>query len=103
MSRRAPVRHTCPDIDRCIKWIKSAMQCVELAIEEIETVEGRLDEDSLSETSDNISKAKGLLGEALREMDIDRELEELRNSNSELRDWGHQLAAEIEELERELA
>lgn len=79
------------------------MQCVELAIEEIETVEGRLDEDSLSETSENISKAKGLLGEALREMDIDRELEELRNSNSELRDWGHQLAAEIEELERELA
>ncbi len=89
---RAPVGHTCPDIDNCIKWLKIAKTEIEDAIVEVE--QG----DETNYTYGVISS----LNEALKYIDIEDTLEELRHANSTLRDWGYEVAGELEDLKREL-
>jgi len=68
---REPIKHTCPDIDKYIKWIK------------FEIVKDRdlknMDENQLFDTASSMSSQL--------ESCIDY-LEELRKSNDTLRQWG---------------
>ena len=90
---REPIKHTCPDIDRYIKWIKS------------EIVKDRdlrnMEEKELYDTASSMNSQL--------ESCIDY-LEELRKSNETLRNWGIEEADEvdscknyIEELENKIA
>ena len=101
-SRHAPVRHTCPDIDKCIKWIKDAMSSINSAMNHLDNIDDSYDVDNPNGIPDSVRLAKDELRYAIGMIDFDGVLEELRSSNSELRDWGHDLVAEIEKLESKL-
>lgn len=80
--QREPVKHTCPDIDRYIKYIKAAI------------VEDR-DLKYLKE--DDLRNAASSMASEL--YDCIGYLEELRKSNNELRGWGIEEAERVDELE----
>ncbi len=82
----APVRHTCPDIDKAIKAILSARKALKDALKE-QDVE---DKNYAIECADD-----DLYG-------VDDMLEDLRSSNDALRSWGHDLEKQIEKLEEEV-
>ena len=79
---REPIKHTCPDIDKYIKWIK------------MEIVKDRdlknMDEKELFDVASSMSYK-------LEEC-IDH-LEELRKSNDTLRQWGIEEARNVDDLE----
>lgn len=83
--QREPIKHTCPDIDKYIKWIK------------FEIVKDRdlknMDERELFDAASSMSTQL--------EACIDY-LEELRNSNHTLRMWGIEEAERVDELEEKL-
>lgn len=88
---KAPVGHTCKDIDQCIKWLKICKDNIESAI------------DTLNFSDLEVpGKVMNALDEAHKYCDIEKELEELRDANSALRDWGYELANELEKLKSEL-
>jgi len=82
---REPIKHTCPDIDKYIKWIK------------FEIVKDRdlkiMDEKELFDAASSMSSQL--------ESCIDY-LEELRKSNETLRNWGIEEATRVDDLEYEL-
>lgn len=81
--RHAPVRHTCPDIDKYIKSIKWAM-CRDLS---------KLSESELLNVAETMnSELDDCIGY----------LEELRSSNGKLRDWGHDLVSDLEWQDKEI-
>jgi hypothetical protein len=86
---KAPVNYTCPDIDICIAWLKTSKDHILAAINCIDSEWDAYD-------------LQKHLDEAYKYCDIAKELEELRASNSALRDWGYELANELEKLKREL-
>lgn len=79
---REPIKHTCPDIDKYIKWIKMAI------------VKDRdlknMDENELREAASSMASEL--------ENCIDW-LEELRKSNDTLRSWGIEEAERVDDLE----
>lgn len=79
---REPIKHTCPDIDQYIKWIK------------FEIVKDRdlknMDEKELFDVASSMSSQL--------ESCIDY-LEELRKSNDTLRQWGIEEARNVDDLE----
>lgn len=87
---RAPVGNTCPNIDQCIRWLKISKDNIEVAL------------NTLYNCEDIPRIAIDALDEAHKYCDIEKELEELRSANSALRDWGYELASELEDLKREL-
>lgn len=89
MSMNEPVGHTCPDINNCLKWLKRASESISAAIEQIESLE----------TNDDVSPIIADLRDAANHIDIEGELEQLRDSNSSLRGWGLELAQQIENHE----
>lgn len=82
----APVRHTCPDIDKAIKCIQSARKNISDALK---------DEDIENKDYGIKCADSDLWG-------VDDMLEDLRSDNSALRDWGHDLEKRIQELEEEI-
>lgn len=79
----APIRNTCPDIDRVIKSIQGRIKCLNQI--------GDIDEDSDfesidSELDDTIEFLDGLMDE----------FESIRRSNATLREWGEGLETEQE-------
>lgn len=82
---REPIKHTCPDIDKYIKWIK------------FEIVKDRdlknMDEKELFDAASSMSSQL--------ESCIDY-LEELRKSNETLRNWGIEEATNVDDMEFEL-
>lgn len=98
-SRHAPVRHTCPNIDTIIKWLKQARESLQNISDLVEDMRINFSDVEQDKYSDTFYDIIILIAEAKNYIDIDRELEELRDSNSALRDWGHELVKEIEELE----
>lgn len=78
---REPIKHTCPDIDKYIKSIKSEI----LKDRDLE----RLNESELFDAASSMSS------ELERCIDW---LEELRQSNQTLRNWGISEAEEVDSL-----
>lgn len=82
---REPIKHTCPDIDKYIKWIKG------------EIIKDRdlknMDEKELFDAASSMSSQL--------ESCIDY-LEELRKSNETLRNWGIEESDKVDELEQEI-
>jgi hypothetical protein len=89
---RAPVGNTCPDIDDCIRWLDTAKTEIEFAYMKVEQ----------GDETDYTDKVLESLSEALKYIDISDTLERLRSANSALRDWGYELASELEQLKRDL-
>lgn len=83
---REPIKHTCPDIDKYIKWIKN------------EIVKDRdlrnMDEKELFDVASSMSSQL--------ESCIDY-LEELRMSNETLRNWGIEEAELADDFEEQLS
>lgn len=82
---REPINHTCPDIDRIIKYIKLAM-----------VNDRELKNMSPDELFDTASEMNQQLYECI---DF---LEDMRKSNDTLRKWGVEEAKEVDRLENEL-
>jgi len=83
MHYREPVKFTCPLIDKCIEQIKAA-------------VDKSIDV-SYSRDADTM---EAWIEDTVWLMDkIIETLEELRDSNSKLRDWGSNEASRVDELE----
>lgn len=83
---REPIKHTCPDIDKYIKWIKQAL-----------TTERELGR--LEEAKDLYAAACSMANQL---EDCIGFLEELRQSNSTLREWGIEEAETVDRLSLEL-
>lgn len=76
----APVKHTCPDIDKYIRYIKM-VTCKDRDLK-------NMNEQELYDTAAAMnSELEDCIGY----------LEELRSSNSELRDWGEGLDSELQD------
>jgi len=83
---REPIKHTCPDIDKYIKYIN------------MEIVQDRhlkgMDEKELFDTASSMSsQLESCIGY----------LEELRTSNDTLRQWGIEEASHVDRLEYEVS
>lgn len=98
-SRHAPVRHTCPNIDAIVKWLKQARDSLQNVSDLVEDMRINFSAEERDKYGDTFYDIIETLRDAIDYIDIDRELEELRDSNSALRDWGHDLVKEIEGLE----
>lgn len=98
-SRHAPVRHTCPNIDTVINWLKQARKSIQNVSDLVEDMKINFNDEEREKYGDTFNDINEILRDASNHIDIERELEELRDSNSALRDWGHDLVKEIEELE----
>lgn len=87
MSRRntEPVRHTCPDIDRLQKTIK----------------EIRNDFATFNDTCDISDFISSMENASWELKSISETMEELRASNSSLRDWGNEMYEDAEKMENE--
>ena len=83
---REPIKHTCPDIDKYIKWIKQSLTN--------ERELGRLEE------AKDLYDAACTMANQLEECIV--YLEELRQSNSTLREWGIEEAETVDRLSLEL-
>lgn len=77
----APVKNTCPDINRAIKNVQSAMR---IANDAMKRHEKRSDDwDAYDDIDTELRNLEG-------------ELEDLRNANAALREWGEELTDELE-------
>lgn len=86
MHKREPIKNTCPTIDKCIEDIKRAIE---------KSVDASYSRDT--DTMESwIEDTVWLLGEI---MDV---LEELRNNNATLREWGCSEAHYVDELEEKI-
>lgn len=83
----APVKNTCPDIDRMQKSLKYAIKEAEYAMKRYEM--GQSAQDAMQTSIDEMSTA----------IDV---LEDLRRSNDLLRQWGTEQENRAEQLEEEL-
>lgn len=76
----APVKHTCPNIDKAIKHLKNAYIEIKDAIEDKQTV------NSISFELDTVEEI----------------LEDVRSANHALREWGYELEKANASLESDL-
>lgn len=83
---REPIKHTCPDIDKYIKWIK------------FEIIQDR---DLRNMSEDDLRDSASRMSSTLQ--DCIGYLEELRSSNDTLRKWGIGEAEEVDKLESKLS
>ncbi len=82
----APVKHTCPDINRLIRKSNDAIKWLYDALKE-----------------DDLETVKNIINDAINEIeDIDGLAEDLRSDNQQLREWGEELEDEIEDLKAEI-
>jgi chromosome segregation ATPase len=81
----SPVKFTCPDIDKVIKWITSAMKMAK-------------------DSRKTFPEADDIFHDIYYELEgCDGLLEDLRKANSSLRLWGYELQKEIKEKEEEIS
>lgn len=92
-------KHSCPDIDaakRCLRTVLDEASNIRRQAEFIDSLE---DDDEIVLTRGSIYEIQLSLDEIDRYADLDRELEEIRELNSSLREWGHSLLKQLEEYE----
>lgn len=90
----APVKETCPDINRMQRELRRAISDLRSAVDQVK----RFDDEDASGVAADIDYAADAIASIVR-----GDLEEIRDSNNELRKWGQQLEAEPEEARSELA
>lgn len=83
----APVKHTCPDIDKALKWIKDAIR---------EAEQGQ----RLHDIDDMRESLRWVVNQI---EDIPSTLEDLRKANHLLREWGEGLEDEVNKLENKIS
>lgn len=88
----APVRHTCPKIDDIIKDMHDSYNNLNSALNYIDNYEFDQAIYDIKEVRNIIDKYCGKYSE----------LENLRDDNTSLRDWGHNLENKVEDLEQEI-
>ena len=79
---REPIKHTCPDIDKYIKWIKWEI----VADRNLQNMNEKELFDAASSMASKLDDCMGYL-------------EELRRSNDTLRSWGISEADEVDSLQ----
>jgi len=77
----APVKNTCPDIDKVIKWVKSAIKNAEQWVK------------ITDRNSDENDYFRYIISDI---EDVEGMMEELRSANDSLRSWGEELTNELE-------
>lgn len=82
--KREPIKHTCPDIDKYIRCIKNVIVSDRDLLRSSE-------EELLEAARDMASELENCIGY----------LEELRKSNSTLREWGIEEAEKFDDLEKQ--
>ena len=82
---REPIKHTCPDIDKYIKWIKMTI----VKDRDLKNMDEKELFDAASSMASELDNCIGYL-------------EELRKSNDTLRCWGIEEADRVDELEERL-
>ena len=87
MGTKAPVGYTCNDINDIQKNIKDA-------IDYIKSISNSSDDDDIEYY---IESASDLLNDVIEDM------EDIRNDNASLRDWGDELFDKLEEAEETIA
>lgn len=92
-----PVGNTCPDIDRAIKSLKRAMDAIQGVADDLDAIRVNLTEEEEDKYSDSLYTLIRALEDAKYDIDISGDLELLREANSSLRDWGYDLAKQLEE------
>lgn len=85
---KAPVGHTCPDIDEAIKYVKNI---------------GSTARDGMKSTEKGSDLYELFKDCEWYISDIIGILEQLRAANNELRGWGEEMANRVDELEEEVA
>ena len=88
------IKHTCPDIDKVIKQITTIVKEMEQIADNTESYSADLLQEQIYEWANVLEGiAEG----------SNCDLEALRNSNIELREWAEDMAAKAEMLENELS
>jgi hypothetical protein len=82
---REPIKHTCPDIDKYINWIK-------MSIVKNRDLRNMDEKDLIDAALTMASELESCIGY----------LEELRKSNDTLRCWGIEEAEKVDELESQI-
>ena len=82
---REPIKHTCPDIDKYIRYIKMTI----VQDRELKNMDEKEIFDSASSMASELENCIGYL-------------EELRSSNDTLRQWGIEEAEKVDELELQI-
>lgn len=88
----APIKHTCPDIDRIIETFRDIQKELDFEGNEDDTLESL--RDTITKASDEINP--------FTVFHSSNPLEDLRSSNSKLRDWGEGLEEQIDEKDKEI-
>lgn len=83
----APVKHTCPDIDKAIKKVAAALKIASA---------GRKSHDKGTDDYDNYDAIEDCL------MYLEGDLEDLRSANDALRTWGTDMEKERDNFESNL-
>jgi len=94
MKDHSPIKQTCPDIDRVISDIKDAYGEMEMALRYIKGEDYSGAESSIESAMRWIEDYKG------KRFNL---LEDIRNANSNLREWGNEQYERAENLEKELS
>lgn len=93
INRHAPVGNTCGNIDRVIEAIREVIKSNNIINDLVRNEPNQNELDDIRYESDNIDNNLYSLEDML---------EELRDANRALRDWGEELVSEYEELEKQL-
>ena len=93
----APVGNTCPDIDQVIEAIKESLKCYNNICSYVDDLQ---DTELTDRQSDWLSYLKSETDEIEHHL---WGLEDLRNTNSKLREWGEELESEKYDFENELS
>lgn len=86
----APVKHTCPDIDKCIKNIRFAIKIAKQGAGKVDLENDSHLDDYFSDIINYIEDAESIL-------------ENLRKANDALREWGEDLQSEVENMAYKLS
>jgi hypothetical protein len=98
-----PVSNTCPSINEAIRILSDAMGEINESVKLLEQISNETDFTEIGDESIEgaIDDAKWNADTAhSRLSDVSSLLEDLRDENAKLREWGEDLCSEVEELEK---
>jgi len=98
-----PVGHTCPSINKAIDILHDAMAEINEAVKQLERLSTETDFEGIEEMEGEIDDAKWNADTGhSRLSDVESLLEDLREENSQLREWGNDLNCELQDAENKI-